>query len=165
MGSTFAQVRLVWSGTSTFDSPWSRVGQGDGKNYPYWILDILLPKFPCIRRGLMQHVSWWGKVRHALRHGKPRWVLRNPDNWGAAGLSGLCFSSACQVGSWGARSWAVRIQRSSLKSGASLDQAVSSWCFHFRQPWHLMKTNLLNGIDRHAFVEWFKKYCAQRHGK
>lgn len=42
-------------------------------------------------------------------------------------------------------------------TGASLDQAVSSWCFVFSQPWHLMETKLLNGIDRHAFVEWFKE--------
>lgn len=35
-------------------------------------------------------------------------------------------------------------------SGASLDQAVSSWCFLFNQPWPLMKTKPLNG--RLAYV-------------
>lgn len=46
---------------------------------------------------------------------------------------------------------------SSLMSGASLDQCVSSWCFISSEPWHLTKTKLLNGTDRCALVEWFNE--------
>lgn len=46
---------------------------------------------------------------------------------------------------------------SSLMSGASLGQCVSSWCFISSEPWHLMQTKLLNVTDRCALVEWLKE--------
>lgn len=46
---------------------------------------------------------------------------------------------------------------SSLMSGASLGQCVSSWCFISSEPWYLMKTKLLNVTDRCALGEWFKE--------